>query len=52
MTQDNLIENAIFSYLFGAACYIICTLAFFLWKQWSVIRKTDNIPEDQRGWFW
>lgn len=45
MTRDNLIEIIIFGYLFGAACYNICTLAFFFWKQWAVIKKTDNISE-------
>lgn len=45
MTRDNLIEIVILSYLLGAACYNICTLVFFFWKQWSEIKKTDNISE-------
>ncbi len=45
MMRDDLIEITIFSYLFGAACYNICTLALFFWKQWSEIKKTDNISE-------
>lgn len=45
MTRDNLIEIIILSYLLGTACYNICTLVFFFWKQWSEINKTDNISE-------
>lgn len=45
MTRDSLIENVILWYLLGAACYNICTLMFFFWKQWSEIKKTDNISE-------
>lgn len=45
MTRDNLIEIIILSYLLGAACYNICALVLFFWKQWSEIKKTDNISD-------
>ena len=45
MTRNNLIEITIFSYLIGAACYNICTLVYFFWKQWSEIKKTNNISK-------
>lgn len=44
MTRDNLIEIVILSYLLGAACYNICTLVFFFWKQWSEIKKRIIYP--------
>lgn len=43
--MNNLIEIIIISYLIGAACYNICTLVYFFRKQWSEIKKTNNISQ-------